>query len=169
VNKFDQMTDLVLSCVLGILVFVVLLAVLFRYALDNSLVWSDEFVRYLFVWLTMIGAAVVLREREHIRIEYFVDKLPGPLRGIIEAVMMAGVGLLQLAFAVLGFFWVWSTQGSFTSALQWPLNIVFYAALPCSAVLATLYSLRRLRHGAFTEKGSSEADVMPQDERGESP
>ncbi len=34
------------------MVVVVLLGVLYRYAIDRSLVWYDEFASYILVWLT---------------------------------------------------------------------------------------------------------------------
>jgi TRAP-type transport system small permease protein len=160
---FDKITDFILTCLLATMVCIVLLSVFFRYVLNDSLFWSDELVRYVFVWFTMIGAAVVLREREHIRIEYFVEKLPERTRRMIEAAVLAGVCLLQSAFAILGFLWVWSTRGTSTSALQWPLNIFFYAAVPISSVIAWYYSLNRLRKGAFTEKAPAESEAPPPD------
>jgi len=65
--------------------------------------------------------------------------------------MLAGVCAFQLMLTVLGFMWVWSTRGTYTSALQWPLNLFFYAALPCTSALGVWYTLRRLRHGEYAE------------------
>jgi len=42
-------------------------------------------VRYLFVWFTLWGAALVLRDRRHIRGEYFVEHLPAGVRRRVEA------------------------------------------------------------------------------------
>lgn len=148
----DQIANILLAGLCITVVCVVLTAIFFRYVLNHSLFWSDELVRYLFVWLTLLGASVVLREREHIRVEYFVEKLPLRMRRVIEMATLAGVCLFQAAMVVLGFLWVWSTRGTYTSALQWPLNLLFYAALPSSAVLGVWYAFRRLIRGEFAEK-----------------
>lgn len=159
-NKFttilDRIADALLIGLTTSVVSIVLLAVFFRYVLNHSLFWSDELVRYLFVWFTLIGASVTLREREHIRVEYFVEKLPLRMRRNVEIATLAGVCIFQAAMAVLGTLWVMSTQGTYTSALQWPLNLFFYAALPCSAVLGFWYTLRRLLRSEFSEKESIE-------------
>jgi len=133
------------------LVGLVLVSVFCRYVLNQSLSWSDEVVRYLFVWFTLFGTAVTLREREHIRVEYFVEKLPAGPRRAVEIAMLAGVCLFHVALVVLGLMWVWSTRGTYTSALQWPLNLFFYAALPCTSALGVWYTLRRLRRGEYAE------------------
>jgi TRAP-type C4-dicarboxylate transport system permease small subunit len=151
VRRLDRTADGALAALSLSLVVLVLVAVFFRYGLNRSLSWSDEVVRYLFVWCTLLGAAVTLREREHIRVEYFVELLPPRVRRTVDAAMLLGVCLFQVALIVLGSMWVWSTRGSYTSALQWPLNLFFYAALPCTAALGAWYALRRLLGGAYAE------------------
>jgi len=150
-QRMDRLADGALAGLGAGLVGLVLMSVFCRYVLNQSLSWSDEVVRYLFVWFTLFGAAVTLREREHIRVEYFVEKLPTGPRRAVEIAMLVGVCLFQTALVVLGLMWVWSTRGARTSALQWPLNLFFYAALPCTAALGVWYTLRRLWHGEYAE------------------
>ena len=151
VRRIDDWTDAMMAGLGASLVVIVLIAVFCRYVLNQSLSWSDEVVRYLFVWFTLFGGAVALREREHIRVEYFVEKLPGAFRRAAEILMLLGVCGFQAAMVVLGLMWVWSTRGSYTSSLQWPLNLFFYAALPCTAALGVWYTLRRLLRGEYAE------------------
>ncbi len=150
-NRIDSAADLVLVLLLTAIVMIALLAVFCRYVLNHSLVWSDEVVRYLFVWFTLLGAAIAVRDREHIRVEYFVELLPAGPRRFVELVMLVGVLLFNLAMSVLGFMWVYQTSGTSTSALKWPLHWFFYAALPISALLGAWYSLRRLKSGQYAE------------------
>lgn len=120
-----------------------LVSILFRYVLNSSLSWSDEFVRYLFVWLTLLGSAVVFRDREHIRIDYFIGLCPARIRRVIEGVITCAVSLFFIAMLVFGVLWVRETRGTLTSALGWPLNWFFYAALPASSLLGLFYVVRR--------------------------
>ncbi len=147
----DRAADTILAALSAGIVCIVLTSVFFRYVLNHSLSWSDELVRYLFVWFTLIGSAITLREREHIRVEYFAEKFPEHIRRICEITILIGISLFHFFLIVTGFCWVWSTRGTYTSALQWPLNIFFYAALPCSAILTLWYTLRRLVYAEFSE------------------
>ena len=151
-ERGDRAADGVLAALGALLTGIVLVAVFFRYVLNQSISWSDELVRYLFVWFTLLGAAVTLREREHIRVEYFVEHLPPRARRLVGRLMLAGVVCFQAAAAALGCAWVWETRGSYTSALRWPLNLLFYAALPVSAVLGLWYAVRRAWRGEWTER-----------------
>ena len=143
--------DLLLVGLFGAILVIILLAVFFRYVVNQSLFWSDEVVRYLFVWFTLLGASLVLRDRRHIRVEYFVDRMP---RGVRRAVEFFGL-LLILAFnvflVVAGFLWVQETKGAHTPALGLPLGLVFHAALPTTAALCCYFAIRRFAAGEYAE------------------
>ena len=158
----DRTADILLAFLSAAIVCIVLVSVFFRYVLNHSLSWSDELVRYLFVWFTLLGSAITLREREHIRVEYFAEKLPERIRNMSEIANLICIALFHAVLIILGFCWVWSTRGTHTSALQWPLNIFFYAALPCSAILTLWYAVRRLLRGEFRDNPpTEEAPIEP--------
>ena len=69
-------------------------------ALDDPLIWTDEVSRFLMVWLAAFGWMMASRKRAHVRIRYFVDKLPHRARRAAEM-------LLQAAVAVLGILVAW--------------------------------------------------------------
>ena len=56
---------------LGSLVFSVLLVffqVIMRTVFHNSLSWSEELSRYIFIWQIWLGASIALKEDEHINV-----------------------------------------------------------------------------------------------------
>ena len=154
--------DWVLVGLFCIILAIILVAVFFRYVVNQSLFWSDEVVRYLFVWFTLLGAALVLRDRRHIRVEFFVEQMP---RGLRRAVEVAGL-LLILAFnaflVVAGFLWVHQTAGTYTPALTLPLNWIFYAALPFTAALSCWFAVRRLVAGEYAELDVGQGENLPE-------
>ena len=55
----------------GSLVFSVLLVflqVVMRTVFKNSLSWSEELARYLFIWQTWLGVSIAFKEDEHIKV-----------------------------------------------------------------------------------------------------
>jgi len=42
-----------------------------RYVLNYPLGWTEELVRYVFIWSIFWGAAIVMRHREHVSVELF--------------------------------------------------------------------------------------------------
>ncbi len=130
---------------------IVLTAVFFRYVIGHSLAWSDEVVRYLFVQFTLLGTALALRDRQHIRVEFFVEHLPAKARRFVEALGLVLVLVLNAILVVFGMRWVFESAGFTTPALGLPLNWVLFAPLPISALFALVYGVRRLVRGEYAE------------------
>ena len=69
-----------------------------RYFLNDSAVWTEELARQLLILLTFFGAAYALTTRAHISISYFIQKVSGRPRRLVNSI----VSLLQLAFYSYG-------------------------------------------------------------------
>ena len=77
--RFDRLFGTVIEAAAALLVVAeaVLLgwATTARYLFNQPLAWSDELAAVLFVWLSMLGAAVALRRGEHMRLTTFVRNM----------------------------------------------------------------------------------------------
>lgn len=143
--------DKVVVVFFAAILVIVLTAVFFRYVIGHSLSWSDEVVRYLFVQFILLGVALTLRDRQHIRVEFFVEHLPPRLRRGVEALGLVLVLAFNVLLVVFGMRWVFESAGFTTPALGLPLNWVLFAALPISALFALVYGVRRLVRGEYAE------------------
>ena len=83
---------------------VVILEVITRTA-GATLIWTEELSRWLLVWMTFIGASVVLREKGHIRVEFFISICPKQIGKIINLVGQLGI-LFFLCFFIILSWWV---------------------------------------------------------------
>ncbi|NDZ15513.1 ABC transporter permease [Variovorax sp. WS11] len=68
-----------------------------RYLFHAPLVWSDELASILFLWLSMLGAAVALRRGEHMRMTALVQRVSPSTRALLDALALAA----SLAFLLL--------------------------------------------------------------------
>lgn len=68
----------------GILFFFVIavtcLQVISRYVFNNPLIWSEESVRFMVVWMCMVGSAVSNFDDDHMMINIIVEKFPRPVQ-----------------------------------------------------------------------------------------
>jgi TRAP-type C4-dicarboxylate transport system permease small subunit len=154
-NRNVNVVNAFLVVLLVLILGVVLGSVFCRYVLNQSLTWSDEVVRYLFVWFVLIGSAAVLRDRMHIRVEFFVDLLPANARRLLEMSMLVLIIAFNAVLTLFGLLWVLQTQGTFTPALGMPLNWVFYGALPVTALLSVWFGVRRFCAGQYAEQANN--------------
>jgi TRAP-type C4-dicarboxylate transport system permease small subunit len=108
-----------------------------------------------------LGAALVLRDRRHIRVEFFIEHLPHGVRQVVECAGLIVVLGFNAFLVVAGVVWVWQTSGTYTPALGLPLNWIFYAALPLTAILCCYFAARRLATGQYAELDVGEDEELP--------
>lgn len=80
INKIEENA---LTISLAIMVVVIFTNVVMRYIFNNSLSWSEEFARYLFVWFSWLGVSAGVKDNEHLRVEILSMALAK--RGLIKA------------------------------------------------------------------------------------
>jgi TRAP-type C4-dicarboxylate transport system permease small subunit len=134
-----------ISLLLGALSFIMFLQVLFRYVFNNSLSWSEELAKFIFIWITFLGAAICFRDRIHLKVDFLVSKLPDKYRVLLEITNTLLITVFSGIMSIIGFLWVINVSGTLSPAIGLPLNIVFYAAYPVSAVFTFIYGLFRLK------------------------
>jgi len=71
--------------------------VLVRYFTDESFAFTEEFSVFLMVVLTFVGASAAFAKNSHIRMSFFVERLPARAAHYIEiGVMLAAAALFAL-------------------------------------------------------------------------
>ena len=119
----------------------VLLQVLYRYVLNDSLYWAEELVRGLMVWGVMIGSALVAASRNHIRIEVLELMLPPAGRRIVMWVANS----LTVAFSLI-LLWAsielmdrsWFQQAPMLEVPKWTVYMAIAVGAGLEALLMIL-------------------------------
>lgn len=102
INKTaNQLAKFIVSFSFGAMTILIFMQVIFRYVFKESLSWSEELARYLFIWLTFIGASIATREKTHINVATFVssiksDKIKKIFLILANLLSMFFVGVLTL-------------------------------------------------------------------------
>lgn len=76
VDGFFQALKFALALGLALMVALVFGNVVLRYGFNLGITVSEELSRFLFVWLTFIGAIVAMREHAHLGMDTLVKRLP---------------------------------------------------------------------------------------------
>jgi len=131
-------------CLLAGLVVVVCLGVFFRYVLNASLVWYDEFASYMLVWLTFYGTVVADYHRRHISFDLLVDKLAPPVRRAVD--FAAELAVLGFQFVLFYYGWELTQRMGDETAISLPWVKVTWisSVLPITGGLLLLISFTRL-------------------------
>lgn len=118
----------IVFCLAGMVVLVFGNVVL-RYAFNSGLTMSEEFSRWLFVWMTFVGAIVVLHENGHLGLDFIVNTLPRPLRRL--CLLLAHGLMVYATWLVLAGSWVLVSvnSNSYAPATGLPMSLLFGVGL----------------------------------------
>lgn len=122
-----------------------------RYVLNNPLPWVEEITIGLFVWLVFIGISSAMKRDSHIGVDYFVKRMPRPLRilgNIIRAVAIYYV--LFYVFVYLGYDLIATRKITPILGISYK---VINIAIPIGAVLTAVHFTRTLIRSFQAEFG----------------
>lgn len=97
IDLIFKTVEWVITLLVALMTVLVFMQVISRYILNSSLTWSEELVNYSMIWISMLGACLLVRSNGHMAIDNFVKSMKG---GVRKAA--AGISLvLQIAFIVV--------------------------------------------------------------------
>ena len=151
---------------LALMVVMVFGNVVMRYGFNSGLTLSEELSRWLFVWMTFLGAVVALNERGHLGTDALIARLP-----VAAQKLCLGLSLLSMLWVCwLIFDGAWAQTKinlDTTSAVMEVSMAWFYASGMAFALLGApvlLLMLVRLLSGRMSDDeliGVRENEDMP--------
>ncbi len=111
------------------MVVVVLLQIVYRYVLNDSLIWTEEVAKTMMVWAAFLVAPWAYRTSANVGIDMFVEQLSRRLGLVLHLLLNFLVVWIILVFLVesIGFF----ERGITIRAASLPIQMAwFYSVLP---------------------------------------
>lgn len=118
-----------MAAALALMVLLVFGNVVLRYAFNTSIMVSEELGRWLFVWITFLGAIVALREHAHLGTDALVSRLsPAGKKACLLASQLVMLYLCWLVFrgSLEQTRINWDVLAPTT---QWPVAVVYMAGV----------------------------------------
>lgn len=140
----ENMEKGLLIVTLSLMTIFIIVQVFMRYVLQMSLTWSEEFIRWTFVWFIWIGISYGFKVRKHVSIPMIVDLLPQTSRRAISAFGH----IVMTLFFILLFYYGYKQAISplimrrTAITLYWPFtemrvsSLWLYASMPLGALLS---------------------------------
>ncbi len=75
IDRYCQALTVLMAAALALMVLLVFTNVVLRYAFNSGITVSEELSRWLFVWVTFIGAIVAMQEGAHLGTDMLVSRL----------------------------------------------------------------------------------------------
>jgi len=142
-----------MALMLAIMVVMVFGNVVLRYGFNSGITVSEEVSRWLFVWMTFLGAIVAVREHGHLGTDMLIAKLP--TWGKKLCLVVAHVLMLFASYLLLTGSWQqtlinWDVSAPTTGAsvaIFYVVGVVFGV----SAIVFLLYDLWRVLSGRLSD------------------
>ncbi|WP_315758173.1 MULTISPECIES: TRAP transporter small permease [unclassified Bradyrhizobium] len=126
-----------------VIVTIVFYQVFGRYVLNSSPTWTENLALVLILYVTLIGAAVGVRDAGHIGMDSLLVMLPDSTREKIELVIHVLVALFGIAMAYNG--WILGASvGTVKIANLGLPEVVRYVPLIASGILIVMFSIEHI-------------------------
>ena len=152
-NLFFRLAEFVLVIMLSLMVIMVFGNVVLRYGFNSGLISSEELSRFLFIWVTFLGAIVAMRDNAHLGLDTLIRVLPGAGKRFCFALSNA----LMLGCCTLMFYGTLKQHQinatTLSGVMQIPMSWVYGVGYITSVAmgLMILGKLIRLARGGYSD------------------
>ncbi len=147
-DAFCRALTALMGAMLVLMVVLVFGNVVLRYGFNSSITVSEELGRWLFVWITFLGAVVALREHTHLGTDALLSRLPP---GGKKLCLLLGHGTMLYVCWLVFRGSLEQTRINWTvlaPTTQWPMAVVHAAGLAFAVLGALMLLLDLLRLAA---------------------
>jgi len=137
----DRIINWILALLMTGMVVVISAQVWYRFVLNDPLAWSEELGRYLFVWISFMGAAAGVRYQVHLGIDIMEKILPETVYRYVVVL----VNLIIQVFLAVIIYWGFKILGviRFQTSPSMHIPMIYpYMAVPVGSIFMLINSLR---------------------------
>ena len=162
-GRYTRALDMLSGLCLAIMVVLVFGNVVLRYTANSGITVSEELSRWLFVWLTFMGAVVALREHGHLGTDVLVSRLPAAGKKV--CLVLAQVAMLYVSWLLLKGSWAQMVINADTEAPVTGASVgIFYASGVLMGGSAIAILLRDLLRTLFVPLTDNELVMVQESE-----
>ena len=168
IDGYCRLITVLIVAALAVMVVLVFGNVVLRYGFNSGITVSEELSRWLFVWVTFLGAVVALNERTHLGSDMLVSRLS--VTGKKVCLFLTHVLMLFICWLLFkgSLDQVMVNLESSSAAMEVPMSIFYASGMVCavsSAVILVAHLLRLMRGELREEEliGIRESEDEPLD------
>ena len=137
---------------MSVMTRIIFIQVVARYVFQNSLSWSEELARYIFIWLVYLGISYGCQMRKHIKIDAALGLFPKKVRKYVVIIgdLFFQAFAVYVAYTGLGYS---IKQTRVSSAMSIPFKYVYistfvgFGLAVIRQIQTILYRIRCIKNG----------------------
>lgn len=140
-RKFIYHVSAAIFCTILVLLGI---SVFYRYGLNNSITWSEELIRFGFIWMFFLSMGEASRTGSHLAL----DLIPSFFHGTAKKIFYCLIETANIIFFLILIYYSYkvamANMAQASPALLIPYGYV-YMAIPAGGVLMSIFSLTRIK------------------------
>ncbi|GAE28276.1 TRAP-type C4-dicarboxylate transport system [Halalkalibacter wakoensis JCM 9140] len=134
--------EFIIFICMTITVVTTFLQVFYRYVLKSPLSWSQEVLMISFVYLVLFGAALAVKNKEHLKVDLF-DRAPARVQKLLRVLEFSIMTIFIGVFVYYGTLLVFANFESGTIVGFLPIQVAYvYMSLPISGLFMFYYLVK---------------------------
>lgn len=123
-----------------IITSIIFLNVIMRHFFNNSMVWVEEFTRYIMMWVAFIGASLAVKNNMHVSMDALFNVFSDRVKRVVCIFIYSIAGLTTLGLIFLGIGYASSLVKTHqvSIALDWFPMWIVYVCVPIGCLFMTL-------------------------------
>ena len=140
-DKLFKGIDYLTGILTGLMVLFVFMNVVLRTCFNSGLTWSEELSRYLFVFVTYVGAISAMRVNGHLGVDTLISRVPRPLQMVMYVVSQLVIAALMCILVHGSGKMVLQNTESRTAALGISYALLYSVSIAAMAVANIVYAV----------------------------
>lgn len=140
-KTFEKLLDTVMRFLMALSMFALLAGgtwqIFTRMVLNDPSTFTDEFLRYVLIWASMIGSAYCFYRDEHLALDLVKDRVKGAAAVVLNLVIEAAILFFVCYVFIYGGFKLATNALNVSSVMHLPYTFL-YSVLPISGVFIVL-------------------------------
>ena len=149
ITVLQKIEDSILIGLLLSMIFMAVLQIVMRNLFDSGILWGDELIRVLVLWIGLIGAMVASRNNHHISIDVISRYLPDRIKKQITLIISIFTALICAVMAYFSLEFVMMERED---------GLIVFANIPawvCESIIPVSFAIICLRYILFSFTGFS--------------
>ena len=160
---FDRTVQILMFLCIAGFVAAAFAQVVCRFGLNDSLTWSEEFCRYLFVWMVFLGAGIGILHRRHVTIDIVPNLIPEKGKKIYGFAIDLLIAVFSVMLMYYGYRFAEKGMRQNSPAMQIPLGYVYSGVVLGGAVML-INTLRVMAADLFAVPVAAAPEPEPEPE-----
>ena len=158
-DKLFKGIDYFTGILTGLMVVFVFLNVVLRTFFNSGLTWSEELSRYLFVYVTYIGAISAMRANGHLGVDTLISRMKPQVQMVMDVVSQSLIAVIMGILIHGSYKMVIQNTASKTAALGIPYSVLYFAGIITGVSIAIL-AIANIAHAVTHPSEISEIVTM---------